>query len=60
MPSKPTVPPSDEVDQGPPTTVGGGAMSRWLEAEYRAMADDTELDQEAVEWIEFAPDEALV
>lgn len=30
-----------------------------LDAEYRAMAADAELEREAREWIEFAPDEGL-
>jgi predicted CopG family antitoxin len=30
-----------------------------LEADYRAMAADSEREREAMEWIEAAPDEAL-
>lgn len=30
-----------------------------LEADYRAMAADEEREREAMEWIEYAPDEAL-
>jgi hypothetical protein len=30
-----------------------------LEEGYRAMADDTEREREALEWIEAAPDDAL-
>jgi predicted CopG family antitoxin len=30
-----------------------------LEAEYRAMAADTERERQALEWIEAAPDDAL-
>jgi predicted CopG family antitoxin len=70
---KSTITVADEVYRGLHQTVGRGSISRFIEdlvrpyvladtdldAEYREMAADAELEREALEWIEFAPDEAL-
>ena len=64
---------SDEVYRGLHQRVGRGEISRFIEdlvrphvvderdllAGYEAMAADTEREQEALEWIESAPDEGL-
>lgn len=73
MPQQLTITVADEVYQGLHRTVGRGGISRFIEelvrphvvvdraldAEYRAIAADVELEREAHEWIEFAPNEGL-
>ena len=73
MPRKLTITVSDEVYRGLHQQVGRGEISRFIErlvrphvvsdtgveAAYRELAADREREQEALEWIEMAPDEAL-
>ena len=73
MHRKLTITVSDDVYRGLHQKVGRGEISRFIEnlvrphvvaeddllAGYRAMAADTEREQEALEWIESAPDEGL-
>ena len=73
MQRKLTITVSDEVYRGLHQTIGRGEISRFIEtlvrphvvtdtellADYQAMAADREREQEALEWIEEAPDEAL-
>jgi predicted CopG family antitoxin len=73
MHRKLTITVSDDVYQGLHQKVGRGEISRFiedlvrphvvdetdLEAAYREMAADTEREQDALEWIEMAPDEGL-
>lgn len=68
-----TITVSDDVYAGLQERGGADAISRFvedlvrphlrsgqdLEAAYRAIAADELREQEALEWIEFAPDEAL-
>ena len=73
MPRKLTITVADDVYQGLHEKIGRGGISRYienlvrphvvdgadLEAGYRAMAADVEREREALEWIEFSPDECL-
>ncbi|MBI2911125.1 MAG: hypothetical protein HYY05_03215 [Chloroflexi bacterium] len=73
MQRKLTITVEDEVYRGLHQKVGRGHISRFiedlvrphvvegneLEAAYRLMAADREREQEALEWVEFAPDEGL-
>ncbi len=73
MRRKLTITVSDEVYRGLHQTVGRGEISRFIEslvrphvvsnaeilADYQAMAADQEREQEALEWIEASPDDAL-
>jgi predicted CopG family antitoxin len=74
MQRKLTITVADEVYRGLHRTVGRGAISRFIEdlvrshvvadgeldAEYRAIAAEVELEREAREWLEFASDEGVV
>jgi len=71
MQRKLTITVSDEVYRGLHQTVGRGEISRFIEslvrphvvsnaellADYQAMAADQEREQDALEWIEAAPDD---
>ena len=71
MQRKLTITVADDVYRGLHEKVGRGEISRFienlvrphvvtdtdLEAAYREMAADTEREQEALEWIEMAPDD---
>lgn len=73
MQRKLTITVADDVYRGLHQRVGRGEISRFienlvrphvvtdsaLEAEYREAAKDAEAEQEAFEWIEANPDEAL-
>ena len=73
MQRKLTITVADEVYRGLHRKVGRGQISRFieglvrphvvedreLEVAYREMAADREREQEALEWIEAAPDEGL-
>ncbi len=73
MHRKLTITLADDVYQGLHHRIGRGQISSFieglvrphvvedyaLEAAYREMAADTEREREALEWIEFAPDEGL-
>ena len=73
MRRKLTITIADDVYRGLHQKVGRGEISRFIEnlvrphvvsdtgldAAYREMAADTEREQEALEWIEMEPDEAL-
>lgn len=73
MQRKLTITIADEVYRGLHQQIGRGEISRFieglvrphvvatdaLEAEYRAAAEDVAAEQEALEWIEAHPDEAL-
>ena len=73
MQRKLTITVADDVYRGLHQRVGRGEISRFieslvrphvvtdseLEAEYREAAMDTQAEQEALDWIEANPDEAL-
>jgi len=73
MHRKLTITIDDEVYKGLHQRIGRGNISQFieqlvrphvvdtasLEAEYREAAADTEAEAEAMEWIEWSPDEAL-
>lgn len=73
MQRKLTITVDDDVYRGLHQKVGRGQISRFiedlvrphvvegneLEAAYRLMAADRDREAEALEWIEFAPDEGL-